>query len=106
MTEKKKHSSDHTKYRYDECFAKIVLEEFFPNKYKNLIIKDKPDLVDESNNIGIEVVNAIPTKIHEAESCWMKIQSHDYTEKTIYTAHETTWYTLYGSISIMERIRI
>lgn len=72
---KKEQSSEHTKHKYDECFAKIVLEEFFPNKYKNLIIKDKPDLVDESSNIGIEVVNAIPVELHETESCLMKIQS-------------------------------
>lgn len=34
----------HTKLDYDECYAKIILEKFFPAKYQNLQISDRPDL--------------------------------------------------------------
>ena len=31
----------HGNLRYDECFAKVVLETFFPEKYSSLVIDDK-----------------------------------------------------------------
>lgn len=49
----------HTKFDYNECYAKIVLEKFFPDEYKNLHISDRPDLRTEDGNIGIEVISAI-----------------------------------------------
>ena len=58
--EKDRPLPSHTKLDYDECYAKIVLEKFFPDQYENLQISDKPDLRDISNNIGIEVTSAIP----------------------------------------------
>ena len=51
--EKDRPLPSHTKLDYDECYAKIVLEKFFPDQYENLQISDKPDLRDISNNIGI-----------------------------------------------------
>ena len=56
----------HTKLSYDECYAKLILEKFFPNKYENLQLSDKPDLRDLKHNIGIEVTSAIPKEEQEA----------------------------------------
>ena len=64
--EKDRPLPSHTKLDYDECYAKIVLEKFFPDQYENLQISDKPDLRDISNNIGIEVTSAIPQSEQEA----------------------------------------
>lgn len=41
--------------QYHECMAKVVLERYMPEKYKNLELSDKPDLKDHINNIGVEV---------------------------------------------------
>lgn len=56
----------HTKLNYDECYAKIILESFFPDEYQDLQISDRPDLRTKDGNIGIEVTSAIPQKEQEA----------------------------------------
>ena len=56
----------HTKLDYDECYAKIILEMFFPAKYQDLQISDRPDLRTKDGNIGIEVTSAIPQEEQEA----------------------------------------
>ena len=61
---------EHTKLRYEECYAKAFLEFYYPNKYFNLEIQDKPDLYDSINEIGIEVVEAEETRKKEAEKLW------------------------------------
>lgn len=63
----------HTRLDYDECFAKLVLEKFFPDKYQNLIISDKPDLRTPDGKAGIEVTSAIPEKTQEAISLAVEI---------------------------------
>lgn len=62
--EKNKPLPSHTKFNYYECYAKIVLEEFFGY---NLSLDDKPDLQDIQNNIGIEVTIAEKSETSEAE---------------------------------------
>lgn len=52
----------HTKLNYDECYAKIVLEKFFPEEYQDLQISDRPDLRAKDGSVGIEVTCAIPQK--------------------------------------------
>lgn len=44
--------------KYDEYYAKVVLEELFPRDFVDLDIKDKPDLQSKDGNIGIEVTIA------------------------------------------------
>lgn len=61
---------DHTKLRYEECYAKVFLEYFYPNEFCNLIIQDKPDLYDCKNDIGIEVVEAEEQRKKEAVKLW------------------------------------
>ena len=55
--------------RFDEYFAKGVLERCFPEKFYNLQIADKPDLRC-GNEIGIEVTNCMPEKAVEAFNLW------------------------------------
>lgn len=63
----------HTKLKYDECFAKLILEEYFSDKYSDLQLQDKPDLFDRKNNIGIEVVRAVDKDRNEAMMLWTKM---------------------------------
>lgn len=71
--EKGKPLPGHTRLNYDECYAKLVLEKFFPEKYNSLKISDRPDLRDDMHNIGIEVTSAIPRQEQEALSLSSKI---------------------------------
>ncbi len=57
--------------RFDEYFAKVVLEKCFPEKFSDLQISDKPDL-RFGNEIGIEVINCMPTRVAEAFNLWHK----------------------------------
>lgn len=41
--------------RFNEYFAKAILEYYYNDKYSNLVIADKPDLRDIQHGIGIEV---------------------------------------------------
>ena len=63
----------HTKLKYDECYAKLILEEYFSDRYGDLQLQDKPDLFDVENNIGIEVVLAVDEKRNEAMTLWAKM---------------------------------
>lgn len=61
---------DHTRLRYEECYAKVFLEFYYPNKYSDLIIQDKPDLYDSINEVGIEVVEAEEAVKKETFKLW------------------------------------
>ena len=60
----------HPKYRYNECLAKIVMEEMF---HTELLILDKPDLQSIVNDIGIEVTVARDEKQLECERLYSQI---------------------------------
>lgn len=68
--DKTKPLPDHTKLDYDECCAKLILEEMFPDRYHNLLLSDKPDL--QGNNVGIEVTIANDQRMQEALNNWVK----------------------------------
>ena len=68
--DKNKPLSDHTKLDYDECCAKLILEELFPERYSNLIIADRPDL--QGDNVGIEVTIADAPEYREMLANWNK----------------------------------
>lgn len=72
---------NHTKLDYDECYAKLVLERHFQNRYSSLKILDKPDLIDEENGIGIEVTSAILQKRREAIKLWYKMPYYSAEEQ-------------------------
>lgn len=79
--EKDKPLPNHTRLDYYECYAKIILEKFFPNEYKNLQIADRPDLREPIRNIGIEVTSAIPKKDKEALALASQIPYLDKKEQ-------------------------
>lgn len=60
-----------SKYFYENR-AKLILMRFFSDVYSdNIICKDKPDLQDKTNSIGIEVTRAfISPIIPEQQSLW------------------------------------
>lgn len=68
---------EHTIFRYEECYAKTILEYYFSDKYENIIIEDKPDLYDIKSGIGIEVVEAIDEKLKEARKLWYMMPYED-----------------------------
>lgn len=46
-------------YRFEECYAKVLLEMLFPERFYQLEIADKPDLQNDSANVGVEVTTAV-----------------------------------------------
>lgn len=61
---------DHTRLDYDECCAKLILEELFPERYGQLTLADKPDL--QGKDVGIEVTIADDPKMLAAMNNWTK----------------------------------
>ena len=62
----------YNKYYY-ERYAKLTLENAFP-KWKSHFLKvDRPDLQNETENIGIEVTSSTPAQIREAYSYGAKL---------------------------------
>ena len=63
----------HTGYTWEECYAKIVLEELFREEFYDLNIIDKPDLQNEVLSIGIECTVSIDKKSIEAENLYSEL---------------------------------
>lgn len=58
--------------RFQEYFAKVVLEHCFPNRFNELIVSDKPDLRC-GKEVGIEVTNCMPEEAAEAFNLWHRV---------------------------------
>lgn len=89
----------HTKLSYDECYAKVVLEEFFPEVFSGLLIADRPDLRCISGNHGIEVTSALPKDEQEAlriASCLPYRTVEQKARDIDYLARKGYKYTEYG----------
>jgi len=85
MANKRKKNA-HSVYNYYECYAKVLLEEIYPNIYYNLEIKDKPDLQNTQSSLGVEVTTCIEQNLLEAQQNWLiALRSSDKnkTEKAI-----------------------
>lgn len=66
-------TNNHNKNKeYHEYLAKIVLEEVFPKKYKNLIRSESPDLINSIGN-NVEVTKAPYKGDEEAYSLFTKV---------------------------------
>lgn len=61
---------EHTKLDYNECYAKIILEDLFADRYGKLLILDKPDLQNDDLSIGVEITSAVPQSHREALKLW------------------------------------
>ena len=62
-----------TKYSWDECFAKLILEKLSLNEFINLELSDKPDLQNEQLGIGIEATTAVPSSNSELEQLYTNL---------------------------------
>lgn len=71
----------HTKFDYYECYAKIVLEKFYPEQFINIKIKDKPDLQSQYDNFGVEVTRAIDRMELQAENLYSDITYNRVRDK-------------------------
>lgn len=70
--------------RFNEYFAKVILENCFPNKFQNVEISDKPDLRYNEDEIGIEVAYCTPKEVVEAFNCIDRYEkAEDIPEKTL-----------------------
>ena len=70
--------------RFNEYFAKIILENCFPNKFQNIEASDKPDLRYNENEIGIEVEYCMPKDVVEAFNCIERYEkAEDIPETTL-----------------------
>ena len=70
--------------RFNEYFAKVILENCFPNKFQNIEVSDKPDLRYNGNEIGIEVAYCTPKDVAEAFNCIDRYeQAADISETTL-----------------------
>lgn len=59
--------------RFEEYFAKVVLESCFPERFNDLQVSDKPDL-RSGKEIGIEVTNCTPKDVAEAFNLWQIVE--------------------------------
>lgn len=62
-----------TQKRFSEYFAKVILESCFPDKFDELQISDKPDLLHGKSSTGIEVCSATPSDVVEAMLRWFQM---------------------------------
>lgn len=70
--------------RFNEYFAKVILENCFPNKFQNIEVSDKPDLRYNENEIGIEVAYCMPKDVVEAFNCIERYEkAEDIPETTL-----------------------
>lgn len=56
--------------KYEEFLAKLVLENFYPDRYIDLELSDKPDLRNETMGIGIEVTSSVEQVDREVVRLW------------------------------------
>lgn len=66
--------ADSLNTKYYEYYAKVVLEELYPEEFIDLELKDKPDLQMKNEQRGIEVVVSKDKKDLESESLYSKIE--------------------------------
>ena len=70
--------------RFNEYFAKVILENCFSNKFQNIEVSDKPDLRYNENEIGIEVAYCMPKDVVEAFNCIERYEkAEDIPGKTL-----------------------
>lgn len=96
----KSNIGEHEKYRYEECYAKILLERVYPEMYTDLSILDKPDLQNDVLQVGVEVTSAVPSSLREAKACWIKANNtNDKKIKSKYVKRmEQLGYTYTGGM--------
>lgn len=66
--------SSNTIYKWEECFAKLMLEYVLPTEFYDLAISDKPDLQSVTLNLGIEVTTAVMKEDLELDKLYTDLE--------------------------------
>lgn len=74
IIDSKKPLPSNTIYNYDECFAKLLLEQQLPDIFKDLELMDKPDLQNINLDLGIEVTTAIEKNDLELDKLYIGLE--------------------------------
>lgn len=70
-----KNNKSKPQYRWEECYAKLVLESLFPERFFQLEFADKPDLQNRVSDMGIEVTTAVPEREKKLDSLYSKLEN-------------------------------
>ena len=68
------------KYRWEECYAKLVLEQVLPSRFYQLDILDKPDLQNINADVGVEVTTALSESDMEKDHLFSQLEQKRGTE--------------------------
>lgn len=71
----------HTKIDFWEEYARQVLLWFEPSTYSSLILADKPDLVDVSSSLGVEVTRSLRASDEEIDAVYAQYLIEEDTER-------------------------
>lgn len=74
----------HMKIDIWEEYARVVLKWFQPANYSGLTTADKPDLVDATNNLGVEVTWSLPEGSQEIDALYLKFCAEEDPKRQNY----------------------
>lgn len=63
-----------TIFKWEECFAKLMLEYVLPTEFYDLAISDRPDLQSVTLNLGIEVTTAVMKEDLELDKLYTDLE--------------------------------
>lgn len=66
-----------------EIFAKISLQNVFPDEFSNLTLSDRPDLIDDTRKLGVEVTYATNEKDEKLNETIEKIDLENICDKIL-----------------------
>lgn len=69
---KKKKITSKEKHQFEEERAKELLAYIFPEKYKNALLQESPDIYVPSLEIGVEVTDSMKKAVQEKAS-WLLV---------------------------------
>lgn len=70
-------------YRWEECYAKLVLEHVFSDQFYQLELADKPDLQSINGDVGIEVTTAVHRNEKEKDHLFSLLIDNQNTPEQI-----------------------
>ena len=74
----------HMKINIWEEYARVVLKWLQPANYSGLTAADRPDLVDATNNLGVEVTWSLPEGSQEIDALYLKLCTEEDPKKQNY----------------------
>ena len=74
----------HMKIDIWEEYARVVLNWLEPADYSGLTTADKPDLVDEANDLGVEVTWSLPEGSQEIDTLYLRLCTEKDSKRRSY----------------------